>query len=227
MTDIGHNWDQMVYHSNDILVQSFGDKDLAMKYEMMLHALKHDRIIGDTLILGMRRAPGSQRRHHAIEGGLVIHLMEMWRAWAMIRNMIPMRDANITDSLVWRAILHHDLNKIYRYKQVTKDKDGNALTDWKVDYTDGNEDPLGYLLPSTHKTLGILTHYGIPLSPLLLNALITAEGGYSQGPHPKTETVFAKVVYLCDELSANVINRLETGRFWDSKEGGLNGDAVL
>lgn len=225
--NIGDNWDAFMHHSNDILIQSFGDRELASKYHAMFYALKHDRFLEDgTIVLGMRRAPGSQRRHHAFEGGLVVHLMEMWRAWVTIRNLLPpnmaMPQSFNTNALVWRAIVHHDLNKVYKYKHIQKDKDGNTLETWKVDYSGANEDPLGYLLPGTYKSIEILCHHGIPIPPLLLNALITAEGGYSEGPRPQTETVFAKIVYLCDELSANVINRIETDRFWDSKEGGLS-----
>lgn len=220
-------WNTLSHLTNTVLVQSIADKELSSKYQLLLNGVRHDKTVGEDVFLGLMRAPGSKDRHHDVEGGLVIHLLEMWDSWLLLRNRVISKMQPITDSLVWRAILHHDLNKVWRYKWITKDKDGNILDKWKVDYAEKGEDALGYLLPSTYKTIGILNRYEIPLPPLLLNALITAEGGFSQGPRPKTETVFAKLVYLLDELSANVFNRLDTGRFWDSLEGGLRDGTTL
>lgn len=216
---IDTRWRELCHLTNQTIITSRDSTSLAAKYTAMLNDVRSDRVLGSTCILGMYRAPGSKDRHHAFEGGLVAHLMEMWDAWTLLRNTVlatPIAHP-INDSLVWRAILHHDLNKIWRYKLVM------PTPEWEVDYCKGSEDALGHLLPSTYKTLSILNRFEIPLTPMLMNALITAEGGFSDGPRPKTETVLAKLVYILDELSANVFSRLNTGFFWDSKIGGLNG----
>lgn len=208
--------------------------EVERKYSALLDSVRHDSYVGESCMLGLYRAPGSKDRHHAFEGGLTAHLLEMWECWLMLRGQIeknvPRHDL-INDSLILRAIIHHDLNKVHRYRLVNvegfkMENDEQIRIPWEVEYAKANEDPLGHLLPSTHKSLQILMNAGITLDPLLYNALITAEGGFTEGPRPKTETVLAKLVYLLDELSANVFSRIAADRFWDSKDGGLHGIAL-
>lgn len=217
--ELDKQWDELIHITRTTIDQ------YRPQYEELLRGVCVDRATpkGEA-ILGLYRAPASKDRHHAFEGGLVAHLLEMWNCWHTWRSTILRiaRGCPITDQLVWRAILHHDLNKVWRYKEITKDKDGDPVYKWTVEYTEANEDARAHLLPDVYKSLSILTDYAIPVSPLLMNALITSEGGFSSGPRPKTETVFAKLVYLLDEMSANVLNRLETNHFWDSKDGGLS-----
>ena len=220
---LDEQWQALTYLTSLSITQSRNDTDLASKYVALLNGVRHDRMVNGSRVLGMFYAPASKDRHHAFEGGLVAHLLEMWDCWKLLRHEVMAAPAAhpITDSLVWRAILHHDLNKVWRYKIVM------PSPEWEVDYAKGDEDSLGHLLPSTFKTLAILNRFEIPMPPILMNALVTAEGGFSEGPRPRTETVFAKLIYLCDELSANVLNRLAANLFWDSKKGGLGGDTSL
>lgn len=202
----------------------------AIRYERMLATLRHDRVFPgkdkegkdiEVRILGMMRAPGSKNRHHNVEGGLVAHLLQMWELWIDLRPVIHEHIASsqpahpqLNDMNVWKCILHHDLNKVWKYKLVTD-------SPWEVDYAN-EQDRLTIMLGDTNKTLFFLGNAGIKLSPILLNAMITAEGGYATQPRPQTETVLAKVAYLLDEMSANVVDRLRTNRFWDSKAGGIS-----
>lgn len=187
-------------------------------YIQLLNDLRHDRIINGVTYLGMYRAPGSKNRHHDVEGGLVAHLLQMWALWVDLRQIFREHKGFhplLTDSNVWKCILHHDLNKVWKYKLVeTEDKS------WAVDYSD---EPLGELLgDDVHKVIFFLNQRGIKLTVPLYNALITAEGGYSRQPRPKADSVLAKVAYLLDDMSANIIDRLQNNRFWDSKRGGIS-----
>jgi hypothetical protein len=232
------NWSRLDELTSNILtdgaehsLQAFNVKDERAMYRELFNDARHDRYVhgkdkeGKTVevcLLGMRRAPASKNRHHNIQGGLVIHLLQMWEIWIGLRGIL--RDHNaihaqLNDQNIWKCIVHHDLNKIWKYKLVTEDP-------WSVDYA-GDLDRITTLLGDTNKVLFLLNKQNIRLPIPLHNALITAEGGFSTSPRPSAETVLAKVAYLLDELSANVVDRLQTGRFWDSKQGGIseNGEA--
>jgi hypothetical protein len=215
MTMLDNQWDRIIRLTELFLTQGTDDLELSEKYIAMLKFLQHDCLDGETHILGMMRAPASANRHHAFEGGLVKHLLEMWEIWTSLHHTLrsygELPDMLNDSGLVWRAILHHDLNKVWKYKLVTVDP-------WKVNYA---QDSLTALLTDTHKSIHFLGTQDIHLPVVLHNALITAEGGFSVAK-PRAESVFSKVVYILDELSANVLDRLYTKRFWDSKIGGVN-----
>lgn len=223
----------------------------SVSYVQLLNDLRHDRNIGGVTYLGMYRAPGSKNRHHNVEGGLVRHLLQMWELWVDLRGVFRAHNAQhalLNDSNIWKCILHHDLNKVWKYKLIEIPDTEEHLTakkildsispaqhevewanatlakkappTWAVDYAD--DQIHSFLGDDTNKTIFFLNQRGIKLSLPLYNALITAEGGYSRQPRPKTESVLAKVAYLLDDMSANVIDRLQTDRFWDSKEGGIS-----
>lgn len=44
----------------------------------LLDGLEEDQLNGQERYLGFCRAPAARRNHHAYEGGLVRHLLEMW-----------------------------------------------------------------------------------------------------------------------------------------------------
>jgi hypothetical protein len=212
---IEENWWILTSLTETALAQST-EIGLAEKYLAMLEDLESDRTINGKLMIGMKRAPGSKNRHHCVEGGLVAHLLQMWTLWRGLRTIIsPLAElhALMSDTNIWRAILHHDLNKVRKYALTSIDP-------WTVEYVK-NEDVMSEMLGSPHKVLQILNRHGIRLNIPLHNALITAEGGYSES-RPAVDTVLAKIVYLLDELSANVVDRLQTNRFWDSKLGGIS-----
>lgn len=219
-----NQWREFTSLTNQLLVRSVHDKDMQSRYTELLSHCRTDRSYGaseyPTTVLGMFRAPASKDRHHAFEGGLVAHMLEMWDVWMHWRTAIYTPLA-FDDATVWRAILHHDLGKVRKYRLIDRDEHYNPVDEWKVDYAKPSEDRLNHLLGDTHKALSILSRHGIYLTPMLHNALITSHGGYTED-YPRCETAFAKLIYLLDEYSANVLNRLN-GRFWDSKIGGIDG----
>lgn len=211
-------WSHLQALTREMAVSKYVDKDQGVKYDIMLNDLRHDRTISGlhpAVILGFYNAPASKERHHNVRGGLVLHLLEMWALWQngfqyMLRNTTHGHPL-IDDSSVWRGILHHDLNKVWRYRLA-------SANPWTVDYA---EDRMTALLGATHKTIHLLQEYEIYITPLMHNAIINAEGGYAK-ERTHSETVLAKLIYLLDETSANVIDRLHRNRFWDSKAGGSN-----
>lgn len=227
------NWVQ-ISELTSTLMSSSGDSSLAAlntrdelsQYSQLFNDLRHDRLVpgkdknGNAIeitLLGMRRAPGSKNRHHNVEGGLVKHLLQMWEIWTGLRGILRDHDAQhaqLNDLNIWKCILHHDLNKVWKYKLVM------PTPEWEVDYAN-EQDRLTTLLGDTNKVMFLLNKHGIKLPIPLHNALLTAEGGYSK-TQPYAETVLAKTAYLLDELSANVVDRLQTNRFWDSKQGGIS-----
>lgn len=193
-----------------------GSHLLEGQYTSLLNYLEDDMRVGDKCMLGMRRAPGSQSRHHSVEGGLVAHLLQMWDVWLTLPPTIRIpgnTHPHLNDSTVWRGILHHDLNKVWKYALATEDP-------WKVDYAK-KEDPMTAILGDMNKSFHFINLFGIHLTIPLHAALITSEGGFS-AYHPETDTVLGKMLYLLDELSANVVDRMLTDRFWDSKVGGID-----
>lgn len=205
MTDLEKNWKQL----NQLTVGLLGDcEHLILPYQRLFERYRNDIVVdAQTTILGLYRAPGSKDRHHDFEGGLVAHMLEMWSIYEWIVPMLKSMDLKpFGSSNIWRGIIHHDLNKIHRYKRLQQ-------TPWMVDYAD---DRANDLLGSAQKSLAILIEMNLAPNILLHNALITSEGGYSKS-RPKNETALAKMLYLLDDMSANVVDRLRSGRFWDSQ----------
>lgn len=226
MTDtniLASNWMRIMTMTHNILGH---DAVLFNKYRTMLSQLKDDRIVPnrdptkpDIALLGMVRAPASKERHHAFEGGLAAHLCEMWELWISVKTEIfrqRVRDQNtdINDSLIWRGILHHDLDKVYKYYMTTTEP-------WNVEYSN-DYDVETAMLGETHKSLFLMGQADIIPPRELHSALIISHGGFSR-EQPRAQSVLAKILYLLDELSANVVDRIRTGRLQDSKIGGLDG----
>lgn len=216
------NWNRLMTLTTTLLTETLNDQSECSRYIQMLNDLKNDRCIvvrntmpdmREIVVLGMFRAPASKDRHHSVEGGLVLHLLQMWDIWqgfrGVIRDNSKKVDNDLNDKMVWRAILHHDLNKVWRYVMTSNEP-------WFVDYWD-NDTPTK-MLRATNKSLWYLNRHGITLPIQLHHALLTAEGGYSS-TRPEYTSVFAKVIYLLDEMSANVIDRLDHMRLLDSKDG--------
>lgn len=208
MTD----WTQLTENFNTLkaLVAEHLPLEESLKYLKMLDALADDTTDekGRTL-LGFVRAPAAKGNHHDREGGLIAHLLEMWHVYTVLRAGYPQLDQppHITPARVLTAIVCHDLHKGYRTFTLIP-PEGKAVWEagdpWKADYAQDLSDQL-----TTHdiKTLAILARHGIALDDEQLNALCWAEGGWSH-IQPKFTSVLAKLCYLLDEMSGNVLERI-------------------
>lgn len=171
----------------------------------MLSQLAWDFVEPDgRTLLGARRAPAAKRNHHAFEGGWCYHILEMWSLWSTLKEnpVIGRPHPDLNDERVFKAILYHDLHKIHRTYRLL------SLDPWITEYA--NEDPTERMMTWSTKSLWLLNKYKIELDPVQYNALLWSEGGWSEHARKlKGGSVLAKVAYLLDELSGNVIGRIE------------------
>lgn len=147
--NLGENWSRLIHLTNTNVQEA-----AVVNYINMLAALRDDNAqllgLGGTF-LGFRRAPAATKNHHAYEGGLVVHLLEMWDTWLWVRGML--NHPLIHDSRVWRTILHHDLHKAYgTYKLISTDP-------WKTEYANDRSSMLTG--PDNVKSLWILNQTGL------------------------------------------------------------------
>lgn len=176
---------------------------------LMLDALAPDLPCDGGPLLGFINAPAAKRNHHAYQGGLVIHLLEMWEIWKdRFKQDFP-RLGDVTDDRILEGIIYHDLHKAYRTFRLA------SLDPWKVDYL--RDDPDNESMTWEAKTIWLLMGHGIKLDVEQYNALLWSEGGWAK-TQPRWCSVLAKVLYLMDEYSGNVLSRIQDGTWRDVSE---------
>jgi hypothetical protein len=82
---------------------------------------------------------------------------------------------------------------------------------WEVRHGDDETD---MLMGTDVKSLWLAQRAGITLDPEQINALLLAEGGFSN-IKPRWCSVLAKVCYALDELSGNGLARIQKRTFLD------------
>lgn len=178
-----------------ILVMRYGtaeDRDL-------MEALVPDTGIEAVVAyLGLRRAPAAKRNHHAFEGGLVFHYLEMFQIWEGWRQADP-RLGSLSTERILKGIFYHDLHKAYRTFVV------NQHNPWEAYY---GKDETELQLTHATKTLWILQAHGVKLDLDQYHALLGSEGGWSEFRDIKYHSVLSKTLYLLDEMSGNVLGRM-------------------
>jgi len=190
------------------------------RYVTVLEGLRNDTRDNHRTLLGFERAPAATRRHHAYEGGLVGHLTEMWDFYLGLRAKLTHNmkwDADVLDARVYRGIINHDLHKAYHYYELL------AWNPWKCKWANSDTQQL---LTDNHATLYVLGMFGVHLDLLDRNVLLNSEGGWCEKETYEVASV-AKLVYLLDELSGNVYDRVRTGthirqNVYDNKTHGSN-----
>lgn len=139
-------------------------------------------------------APAGKGQHHAYAGGLVVHLLEMWNFWLLLKPSFSASKI-INDKTVLAGILAHDLHKANKMY---------VVSDEGVTYAETGE---ACLVSAAQANVAL-----IPAEErgnlLLLNIISHAEGGWAKDP-AKWATSLSKLVYVLDELSANVLARVE------------------
>lgn len=205
MINLEANWEAL-----NKLVESYSDQK--GQYGYLLANLRLDKEGLDGRWLGFKRAPAAKGNHHAFEGGLVFHLLEMWDLWLKLRPGVH-KEPEVSDRRILHAIINHDIHKAYRTYLLGRyvingieDVD-QTNRNWSVQYGDDRSDQL---MPKDIKSIWLLTNCGVKLDDEQMNALMWAEGGFSD-LQPKACSVLAKVAYLLDELSGNVLARIEKG----------------
>jgi len=179
----------------------------------MMRAIASDKVTVDGMILGFMRAPAAKRNHHAYIGGLVIHLLEMWAIWQYRFRRDFEQTTEVNDKRILEGVIYHDLHKAYE----TFIEQSDHLNGRRVDYL--RDDPDNESLTWATKTLWILQWHEIPLDSRQYSALLWSEGGWAK-TQPKWCSVLAKVLYLMDEYSGNVLSRMQDGTWrgvWEKK----------
>ena len=166
----------------------------------MMEALAEDTPHEGGVLLGFMNAPAAKRNHHAYCGGLAAHCIEMWSIWkGKFREDVPFSD-HVNDRRIMEGIIYHDLHKAYRTFQLVR------MNPWEVDYL--RNDPENESMTWETKTFWILMQHGIKLDVEQLNALLWSEGGWAK-TQPRWCSVLAKILYLLDEYSGNVLSRMK------------------
>lgn len=214
---IEHNWTKLIS-----LITSVNPSLLPLvnKFKENLLSINED-VLKVRTYPGLKNAPAGIYVHHAYPGGLVDHLLEMWDIHLVLYNTLLLKDIDAHNHLreaeILETIILHDLHKgycFYRYPNPDEEKIGKA-TKWAKGYFQrANEDHL-MLVGDSGITVWMCQHAGYTVSSLkVLNAVLNAEGGYSKTQTP-WQTVLAKYVYVLDEISSNVLARLQKGNVYD------------
>lgn len=150
-------------------------------------------------VLGFQTAPAGKSIHHAYEGGLVVHILEMLEHI----NNFCVRWPSLSYRNMFIGAVLHDLHKGFCHYHVS-DKGIEYYTHY---YT--------RLMTPNQKTLAMISG-SVPNAPLyhitadILHIISHSEGGWAENP-PKEASIEAKLVYLADELSV-VESRLADSR---------------
>jgi len=178
----------------------------------MLDNLKRDREHCGKIYAGALHAPAGKGNHHAYPGGWLDHALEMWQVYKMWQKsgLLDKDQIFCESERVFKGIILHDLHKTLYEFYYTETEAGTVSFDY------GNHS-FKNLITNNFQSLYIANIFGIQLDPLDLNCLTCSEGGYAKDP-PKFQSVLAKLVYLLDEISSNVISRNKTKTFLNVKE---------
>lgn len=201
--DLQGNWDKLMSLTDQVISEDDPTGDDTQLHLALLDSIKRDVELENKLLAGHFRAPAAKGNHHAFEGGLNFHLLEMWQCYMAQRDYwgdAVLFESNITDARVLKAILYHDIHKAFRTFEIVDADEWHCV--YCNDYTDK-------LMGSDVKSLWIINSVGIQLDPEQINALLNAEGGYAK---IKTDwqSSLSKLCYTLDEMSGNVLGRIHS-----------------
>ena len=163
------------YEELEELVSQTLDIEDGGKYRIMLNALKTDVLDREDAVsyLGFLRAPAAAGNHHAEEGGLVRHLLEMWYLYQDLRGRLEghkVPTPEMSPRRVLKGIINHDLHKAYK-TYVLK-----SYSPWEVKYGNHITDRM---LTMTGKSEWVLHEHQIYPDMEDQHALAWAEGGWA------------------------------------------------
>lgn len=162
----------------------------------VLERYSPDCTVGENTYLGFRRAPAAKGIHHAYEGGLIQHYLEMLTLADNMRNIRLF--ATLSPEAILFGVFAHDLHKAFAHYHYEYGK-----LAYSNNYTTK-------CLKPNQKTIFMLSQCDVRLTELDLNMIFSSEGGYSTDT-PSQVTVLGKFVYLLDEQSV-LLDRLRHGK---------------
>jgi len=215
--DPEENFNELTSLVTTVIGGKRADSIVKMMQELALDEPDNTRL-GRGQMFGFINAPAAKRNHHAYRGGLVIHLLEMWTIWThRFREDFDQTTA-VNDKRILEGIIFHDLHKAYRTFRSVEFQPHVSLP-WGAEYVKG--DPDNESLTWETKTLWLLQWHEIALDNQQYNALLWSEGGWSPMNREKRQpwtSVLAKVLYLMDEYSGNVLSRMQDNTWRDVSE---------
>jgi hypothetical protein len=149
-------------------------------YKMCV-GLENDRMAKNCKVAGFKNAPAGVGQHHHYPGGLVEHLLEMWKVFQQLSPILPSETtAEMRDSDVFLAILIHDLHKAYKtYRYLNIEEKVGKNEHRTFAYSDL---PHTKLLTADQQSAMILSMYNVNPPLIVLNSLYCSEGGYKEAP---------------------------------------------
>lgn len=167
---------------------------------------KHSHLLEDgdkhVRVFGIYDAPAGKGVHHAYQGGLVVHLLEMKYYLDCFTHCLdgpsggPHPDLDL--EAMYEGAFLHDIHKGFMHFY---EKEDGTLDYWNGAWS-------AFMTPD-QKTYAMLMEAGVKISPKVQHIVNNSEGGWAENPS-KEVTVEAKLAYLADELSV-VNSRLQQG----------------
>ena len=211
---------QNLNHLSDQVCTLIPDESAQNRWLHLFSILTPDqRDAAGNLYAGLLTAPASVAAHHNYTGGLVVHYLEMLETaktfYEVKHPQLPALPFEPSEVLI--GILIHDIHKASFNYKVKQDGTGPEYsTHLSLE-----------LLPKNARSQQILAEAGIVLTLQQLNVLYNSEGGYNP-ERPKQCTPLAKFIYLLDEMSANVYDRIAQNRMYHYKTSiSISGNSVL
>ena len=190
------NWSAL----RQLIFENITPHTRATKIWEMLEDLRDDTIVDGKTILGAMNAPAAKGNHHAHRGGWVAHVIEMWFVWHdRFKQDFP-DNKHINDRRILEGILYHDLHKVWMTFEL------ESITPWRVNYLKGYPETEG--LTWHGKSNFLLQKYQIDLDLAQYHALQWSEGGWAE-VQSRWNSILAKVLYLIDEYSGNLLARMD------------------
>lgn len=131
-----------------------------------------------------RKKPAAINHHHNFEGGLVRHVAEMLHFGSPLTKI-----SNIEEESFIKVVLLHDYAKLQNYEIIAP----------------GNIKYINVPYPVEFWTMNELARFGIALTDDEINALVMAEGGWSEYEKIQSSRL-ASLLHICDMWSAKVIS---------------------
>ena len=172
----------------------------------------------EILSLGFKNSPAGSGNHHSYYGGLLTHLLEMWNISIDLENVIKNNlylteegernwDSYFNQADIFLLIVLHDLHKGYH----TFSSEGITLNSINRGV------PFKYIesmssdsFTNSMLSLALPLSEGIKIPLRIIQAYQHSEGGWSD-MKPRQTSVLGKYAYLLDEISGNIISRINSG----------------
>lgn len=194
-------------------------------WQLVFDELKRDHVFADKSVsLGFLNAPAGKAQHHAYQGGLVVHLLEMLDIAKSLLPIVTLAGTHtlgktslagvevsyctVDETLTWenvvRVVLLHDLHKAFQTFSPS------------LEYIKDSFSSLTTVNMQSLMLVNRFGNYSYTLHPVVVNALEHSEGGWAKNP-PYFLTPLAKFCYVLDELSANVVARILEGEVFPKR----------